>query len=184
MFLKFGPLRNKDAEELVMPEKHYHSHEETEKRFQAVSQEWKASQQCQKLETLLMSKPALAINKVVAFACASMADQNNDDDRPMRSRYQHALVVTLCKMFGQINESKGPIQCYAQDPAYGDVDRSVLAQHDVTVVEDPVAFLQVDDNTAVVSIAPDICVKEIVCDLAKPAVLIWYVVDSEGSKDT
>ena len=65
------------------------------------------------------------------------------------------------------------IPCFAQDPAYNDVDQAVLEQHRVCVVEDPAGFLEVDNSTAVISVSPDVAVKGVVTDLAYPALIIW-----------
>lgn len=95
----------------------------------------------------------------------------------MRAAYQHALMSTLKATFQHSAEKwKGS---YAQDPAYSDTDVAVLAQHGIEVVDDPEGFLQVDDESAVISISPDIPVKQVVCDLAKPQILIWYRVHSD-----
>lgn len=42
----------------------------------------------------------------------------------------------------------------------------------ITVLEDPRAFLEVSDDSLVVSFGPDIPVRQVVTDLARPAVLI------------
>ena len=189
MFLKFGPPRKKDTNELLYQLRDDISLEETEKQFQAARQKWESSKECKQLETLLVSKPHLTVNKVVVFTCASMSDHENlgSTDLPWRATYQHALAVTLCKIFNRINEINGvkePMQCYAQDERYGDADKSVLAQNGITVLEDPAGFLQLDDKTAVVSIAELFPIGEIICDISKPAVLIRYEVGAEGARNT
>jgi hypothetical protein len=186
VFPKFGPLRKKYTNELVYPLRTDISLEETAKQFQNVRQIWESSKECEQLETLLMSKPYLAVNKVVAFACASMSDHRNYGftDLPSRASYQHALTVTLCKIFDRMNGGKELTQCYAQDPMYGDADKSVLAQNGITVLEDPAGLLQLDEKTAVVSIGASFPISEIICDIAKPAVLVQYEVDAEGSRNT
>ena len=75
------------------------------------------------------------------------------------------------------------MQCFAHDPAYGDADKSVLAQNGITVLEDPAGFLQLDDKTAVISIGPSFPSNEIICDIAEPAVWVRYKVGAERSRN-
>jgi hypothetical protein len=129
----------------------------------------------------LKSKPHLTVNKVVAFANASIASKAtgcHGEDRASNAAYQHALMLTLIDHFNVSRNS------FAQDPAYADTDQQTLLQYGVEVVDDPVGFLQADDNTAVISISPDIAVKQVLCDLARPAILIWYKVEGSGSERT
>jgi hypothetical protein len=61
---------------------------------------------------------------------------------------------------------------YAQDPAYTKIDESVLEGPETTVLDDPRVFLEVDDSTVVISCAAGLPVKQIISDLAPPAVMI------------
>ena len=65
------------------------------------------------------------------------------------------------------------IICYAQDPAYTETYKSVLEGSGITVLDDPKAFLEVDDSTVVISCAAELPVKQIISDLAQPAIMIW-----------
>lgn len=148
--------------------------------------------------------PLPAVTKIVAFACATISDEDNKD-----ARIQHAILVSLRKILesrprqdrnlqqtshsndaassasgtttgeATIPPTASSIQCFAQDPAYTVVDKTILAEHGVTVLDDPRGFLQVDDQSAVLSFAPNICVRQIVADIARPALLIWNTVHSE-----
>jgi hypothetical protein len=64
-----------------------------------------------------------------------------------------------------------------QDPGHDDADRTALAELDVTVVDNPRAFIAVDDSTVVFTVNPAVQVRQIVTDLARPAVLIWSRVE-------
>jgi hypothetical protein len=59
-----------------------------------------------------------------------------------------------------------------QDPSYTKVDQAVLSKHGITILGDPKGILEVDDSTAVLSCSPDIPVKQIVSDLANPAIMM------------
>ncbi|KAK9597108.1 hypothetical protein V6Z90_001696 [Aspergillus fumigatus] len=68
------------------------------------------------------------------------------------------------------------VTCYVQDPGYFKIDRLVLEKSDIKVLEDPEGFLEMDDASLVFSCSPNICVKEIVEDIARPLALIWCTV--------
>jgi hypothetical protein len=65
------------------------------------------------------------------------------------------------------------IKCYAQDPAYTATDKSLLEQAGVTILNDPEAFLEVDESTVVLSVSPSVCVRQIISEIARPAIMIW-----------
>lgn len=93
---------------------------------------------------------------------------------------QRALLLTLRDVLEKATQdsyhcclsSIYPIACYVQDPAYTKVDQAVLAKHGITTLGDPKGILEVDDSTAILSCSPDIPVKQIVSDLANPAIMM------------
>lgn len=164
-----GQQRNKETKEPIDPS-YGRSISEIEQFFGHVAEDWNRSSQCEQIVSLLVSHPHLTIKKVVAFANGPIACDRrgrHGTDWSMRSAYQHALMLTLKKTFRTIDN-------FAQDPAYEDADVAVLQQNGIKVVDDPEGFLQADDNTAAISIAPNIPIKQILCDIAKPALLIWF----------
>lgn len=123
----------------------------------------------------------LEIKKIVAFACGPMS-LGDRFTITSHSVIQHALLLTVrnwtIKKAGDEN-----IPCFAQEPLYTSIDKSVLEESNIHAVDDPQAFLEVDDESVIFSCSPNIPVKEIVTDLARPAVLIWDRVnekDEEG----
>ncbi len=56
---------------------------------------------------------------------------------------------------------------------YEDVDRTVLGELGMTVLDHPRGFLEVDEATVVFSQAPLVAVRQIVADIARPAVMVW-----------
>lgn len=131
------------------------------------------------------------VTKIVAFACATISDAERRD-----AQLQHVLVLALKRILearrrqqpqgGLLDASVGTrstsacsMPCFAQDPDYTDVDKKVLAEHGVTVLDDPRGFLAVDDQSAVLSFAPDVCVRQVVADLARPALLVWNTIQTE-----
>lgn len=118
----------------------------------------------------------LNINKIFAIACHTM---DWADTHQNRSVAQHALALSLRDIWttrsapGADATRAGEIACYAQDPIYTAVDHQVLGDVGFTVVDDPRAFIEIDDTSLVICVNPDIPVWEIIADTARPAVLIW-----------
>lgn len=100
---------------------------------------------------------------------------------------QHALILTLRDMFcdklSYDSSQEKTIKCYAQDPIYNDSDIGALASLDITVLDDPDGFLQLDEETAVISIAPNICVKQVVTELSRPALIFWNLTEKGKTEE-
>lgn len=181
----YRALRNVYTKELCGA-RHIMSKEETRDFFQAHSQAWEVSEPCKQLRSTLRSilEAAVDIHKIVGFALGSIAskDQSVFSTRlSPRSAFQHALVLTLRDILSQKREkSCREISCYVQDPIYTDIDKLVLESSGINVLDDPEGFIEVDDETLVVSCGPNVPVKQIVLDLANPAVMIWdKIIDEE-----
>lgn len=149
-------------------------HEQVSQHLRNAQQEWEASEACKQLRSTLQSvTQASEVRKIVAFALSTIAidEKGRSIDR---SLFQHALVLTLHDVFAKAERSdESSLHCYAQDPLYTDIDQSVLNENGITILNDPEGFLQVDENSVVVSCCSNVPVKQIVCDLARPAVIIW-----------
>ncbi|KAI5861222.1 hypothetical protein GGS23DRAFT_577629 [Durotheca rogersii] len=136
--------------------------------------EWESSSACQQLLSTLRSAAIPDVRRIVAFACFNMSDCEMAE----RSACQHALLLILRKFFAERQRiAEEDIVCFAQDPLYEDVDKKVLAGAGISVVENPRAFLEVDDASLVLSISPETPVRQIVADIAQPAVMIWNRVE-------
>ena len=164
--------------------------EQVQAHFQAVRAEWEASQPCQQLKSALRST-SIRYTKVVALGLGSIAF--SDMQRP-RPAMQHALLLTLRDALEQPTQDseyscpsplspRSSILCYAQDPVYTEVDKAVLAKHGVTTLDDPKGILEVDDSTAVLSCSPNIPVKQLISDIANPAIMMVDRVDDYDPPD-
>jgi hypothetical protein len=91
---------------------------------------------------------------------------------------QHALILGLASALQRANNHR--IECFAQEPLYADTDKIFLQDKGITVLEDPMGFLEVDEDTLVISISPNVCVKQILADLTRPAVMIWDEVSPQN----
>jgi hypothetical protein len=134
-----------------------------------------------------------AVDKVVAFALGCMSwdkerdgrkdgeeDEKDAWDTVGRSMAQHSLMLAardLLQGATGAGAARSGVKCYAQDPEYAAVDKRLLSEEGATVLEDPRGFLEVDENCVVISASPNVPVRQIVADIARPAVLIWDEVD-------
>lgn len=59
------------------------------------------------------------------------------------------------------------------------VDREILADSGFEMIDDPRGWLGVDERSVVLSVAPNVPVKEIVADTARPAIVVWNRVHDE-----
>lgn len=161
---------------------HHSDLSETRDTFRAYRETWEASENCRALKSSLASAaPLPRITKIIAFACSSIS--RDPDQTAHRAATQHALILTLRDALQSSQPGDGggaqQIRCLAQDPAYSDADRAVLAELGITAVDDPEGFLEVDDQSAVLSFSPNVPVRQVVTDLARPALLAWDTVLTE-----
>jgi hypothetical protein len=152
---------------------------------------------CKDFQSLLSSfAKEHQINKIVGFALGSMCylDRGQDEEKLYhckRSASQHALQLTIKDWLHERDrgtEMAGSIASYVQDPGYTDIDKEILTEAGLEVIDDPRGWLEVDEQTVLLSIAPNVPTKEIVADLARPAIVIWcrvternYITKEEGS---
>ncbi|PVI00191.1 hypothetical protein DM02DRAFT_672162 [Periconia macrospinosa] len=141
---------------------------------------WSESVACKELESILQQKLPYQTDTVVAFALGTMS---MGGERGIRSSlFQHALARTVQDVVKASNQCQ--VQCFSQDPMYNTVDKQVLGEIGISVLDNPRAFLEVTNSSVVISVAPNIPVKEIVTDLSRPAALIWNTVTGKTHECT
>ena len=91
-----------------------------------------------------------------------------------RSHTQHAAVETMIEAFKEKNGCD--IQCYSQDPQYDDADKKILNSIGITMLDDPKGFLEIDSNTLVFTVSPNVPVKQIIADVQWPGAMLWNTV--------
>jgi hypothetical protein len=169
-------VRNAETNELVdlWPTSDYAT---VKQKFEEARRYFGASEHFAQVKATLTSAAVPpGIDKVIALACSTMTWA---DDGFLRSMAQHALALTIRDLLassqapGADEEGAREIQCYAQDPIYTPVDEQVLSEAGFTVLDDPRAFLEIDEASVVICISPDIPARQIVADIARPAVIIW-----------
>lgn len=147
-------------------------------RFEQAKLSLEASEYVAQLTSTLTSvATSPGIDKIVALRCSTMTWA--DEDSSLRSIAQHTVALTMRGLLassyatGSYGEGASRIEGYAQDPIYTPVDEQVLRSVGLIVVDDPRAFLEVDEASVVIAIASDIPVRQIVADIAQPAIMIW-----------
>jgi hypothetical protein len=138
--------------------------------FAMSGEPWLESDECRAIvQPLLLHPSARKIRKIVAFALGSLS-RAGSDVLP-RWTAQHAMILGIATALQKANGHE--INCFAQEPLYADADKTFLQDRGITVLEDPMGFLEVDEETLVISISPNVCVKQILADLTRPAAMIW-----------
>lgn len=117
------------------------------------------------------------INKIVCFALGSISREllgwhEDPDDLPPRWASHHLLA----KYWAQLLEARfgHPVQLYAQEPDYNQMDRDVLTANGFKIVgmHGAEGFALVDRQTLVFSVYNEANTREIVYDLCRPAMMI------------
>ncbi|TAQ89295.1 hypothetical protein B7494_g2388 [Chlorociboria aeruginascens] len=148
--------------------------EDTKVIFKSNKEMWDESEKCKQLISMIQSvNISVNIQQIVAFACGSIMNDSDVDQEAPRSSTQHALILTMRKILCKNQREQSGISCFAQDPAYDEVDKSILGEYGIDVLDDPEAFLKVDDSTLVISCAADVPVRQLTLELARPAAMLW-----------
>jgi hypothetical protein len=139
-------------------------------------EKWKVTEQHQTLQATFASTPGLSkARKVIGLALGGLV---HGPEVSERSFLQYALLLSLREFIskgGRSNssESADEVACFAQDPMLFPTAVEALGSAGITVLDDPEAFLEIDDTTLVLSIAPNVPVKQIVTEIARPAAIVW-----------
>ncbi|KAI0121896.1 hypothetical protein F4814DRAFT_445846 [Daldinia grandis] len=125
------------------------------------------------------------INKIVCIGLGNFIAPEIDEDNPglALSMLRHAAVVTVAKtLFKRFGRQ---IQIFAQDVNYTPDCAAVLFRKGFSIVGRYGAggLAEIDDKTFVFAPPSDLCVKEIVADIAKPAAMFWGTVMTPEEND-
>ena len=150
--------------------------------FAKHTREWEQSNTYKIFKQLLESvDTTVKIGKIVCFGLGFLSNLLQPGQR--RSHIQHASALTIASALAKRYPHPNPIRIYAQDPRYTDVDKALLSSIGVTVLTDPKGFLEVDEQTLVFSVSPDVCVRQIVADLKHPAAMVWNTVSDDTEEE-
>lgn len=101
----------------------------------------------------------------------------------IRALIQHAAIRTIADALKKQNGGQ-EVECYAQDPKNNqDVAAQFLQAIGITSLSDPKAFLEIDESTFIVSVCPNIPVRQIVCNVAWLRVMLWDIVKKKEDKE-
>ena len=175
-------LRDQDARRLRSKSLSL-SLEESLMLISTIRQSWAASKEYQKLRSMLLKiKHLSCVSKVLGIGLGSPSAKAGPLAVTLRQRsiYQHALIISIREIIESQTGCQKTVKCSAQDPTYSPTDIVSLARNNVAVLEDPQAFLEMDEWSAIVSCAPEIPVKQIVADITRPAMIIWSEVAQDN----
>ncbi|KAJ6037058.1 hypothetical protein N7540_001337 [Penicillium herquei] len=150
--------------------------------FQKDLEAWNKTEMCANVKRILDSAAQhLEIKKLVAVSLDSVSrhrDWEMEWKQEGRSGYQHGLALTLRDWVKEKN-SGVDVPCFAQDPAYLDPDKEILPQYGFQIIDDPEAWLEMDDFSVVISISSNVPSKVIIADISRPAVVICDRIDNK-----
>ncbi|KXH27139.1 hypothetical protein CNYM01_10351 [Colletotrichum nymphaeae SA-01] len=156
---------------------------------------WKRSPTCLTLMLLLdRLPPQIQVTKIVCFGlgallpnvCRTCQDCQRSPDcqahRVIRSRTftQHAAAVSMMQ---KLRQQVPHLEFYSQEPEYSPECRVLLNQMGIRVLDGHRGFLEVDDKTLIFSIKPAVPVKQIITELARPAMIIWDAMGGDERND-
>ncbi|KAI1074874.1 hypothetical protein F5B20DRAFT_562147 [Whalleya microplaca] len=147
-----------------------HSADDLSKVYKDAEREWRASKYHEQLQQVLAAvEVPFVLDKVIGFSLGPLSFGPHLINHSM---IQHALISALHSNLLQCRTSS-TCERYIQDPAYQKWHKDVLSREGFTVLDDPEAFLLVDESSILVSINSDIPVKEIVADICRPGIIVW-----------
>ena len=175
-----GAIVDKDTGEPI-PHPLAKSRESTGEAWEVACATWQKTWDLEKLEKLFhptqydIPLPS-RVDKVIGFGLGSMA--LGRDFMRVRHGLQHAILQSIRDLLLQRGAEK--VGCFVQDPMYQLLDKEILGNTGITVLDDPRAFLEVDANSVVVAFNPSFPLRQIIADIARPAVLIWAPLPEDG----
>ncbi|KAI1387889.1 uncharacterized protein F4822DRAFT_295253 [Hypoxylon trugodes] len=153
-----------------------------EAKFEDARKKWESSQTCNWLKRkLAILQGGRKVTKLICFGLGTMEPRSQLDSRGSSSKYerdrfkyqrssmnQHALALTIAETLGK------DVPVLAQDPTYTMESRDVLKNNGITTVRDHGAgrSAMVDDESAVLFCYPSCLVRQLMADLARPALIV------------
>ncbi|KAL2255520.1 hypothetical protein VTK26DRAFT_3199 [Humicola hyalothermophila] len=171
-FLMFSIARA-EGDELDEP---FTANPEAAELFENSAKMWKESPAgSAELANIISAHRVPRVTKIIAFGLGLCC---GEPKLCTSHRIQHQAVLTLRQLLEKKMGHK--IEVYAQDPSYMPEDQDMLKNYGIEAdTHTSAGFLKVDGETVVVSIGPNVPVKQIIGDLIiedptkKPAMIIW-----------
>lgn len=158
--------------------------------FENQREAWKQSKTGQHLTQQLRKftpNQAAAITKIVGFALGPVTylDLKSADGigpSATNALTQHMALLTIAEILGERNGGR-EINCYTQDPVNKGIGNEFLETIGITPLDDPKGFLEIDNKTLVVSIHPNVPVRQVITDLQYPAAMLWNTVEEPVERE-
>lgn len=156
-------------------------------KYKSAQEKWLASGVDHRVREVLQNITCGKVNKVIAVGLNSISSPILFDDHDHatvqgRTLNQHLLFLTICDYLRNRKVRSGgkstDITCFVQDPAYTKVDKQFFNLHQVKVLKDPEAWIEVDKSSMVIAINPGVPARQIVMDVAQPMVMFWMTLQN------
>ncbi|KAI1195287.1 hypothetical protein F5X97DRAFT_308606 [Nemania serpens] len=142
---------------------------ETRSTFKAVIEEFEASEEAAAITNLIMTHlKGCSVNKIIAFGLGRIGFVRPG---PPQTYYEYAAARVVARAVQVVSSS--PTVLLAQDPMYTSVCKKILDEFGIDVIEGYGAkgFSLLDDDTLVLAHHPSFPLREIIADLARPAMI-------------
>ncbi|KAI1281711.1 hypothetical protein F5Y07DRAFT_267162 [Xylaria sp. FL0933] len=143
---------------------------ETRETFERVLAEFRESEEGVAMAKLIKTElKGRAVDKIIAFGLGRIGFHCPG---VLQSFYEHAAIKVIADAAEEVSSCPHVSVC-VQDPLYTDVCRTVLAEFGLSVVPGFGAkgFAMIDDRTIVLVHHPNFPFREIVADIARPALI-------------
>ena len=143
--------------------------------FKSWKRRWRRTGPFRRLRKLIEATPFPEnTRKVVAFGGGAVPCRMREGADEVASRANQVQVALVQMVSERLSRQQGPdFQGFAQDRGWQYIGKSDYQIPKVTMLPDPFGILEVDETTVVIAINPDIPVRQIIADIARPAVLLW-----------
>lgn len=147
--------------------------------------DWQKSEMYQRLTAFLeehAGKSVEHVDKIICFGLGCFPSKWEHNGK--RSYTQHLAACTVRDILAR-QQGGAPPQIFTQEPIYCVASKShVQKAFNMTVLDDPEGFKAVDGQTFVLSFAPNVPVRQVVCGLTHefrgPAALFANDIQSKG----
>jgi hypothetical protein len=146
---------------------------ELRKRFEDWEREWETNKEYFDQLRTIVEATVLPSNaaKIVAFGCGTVPVPSLISMTRSTDSVQTAL---MCMFRDRLSAGQShDVPCFVQDHGYLNIGMDRHPMEGAKILDDPRGFLEVDETTIVLAIRPNIPVRQIIADIARPAVMIW-----------
>ncbi|KAI0485739.1 hypothetical protein F4859DRAFT_511933 [Xylaria cf. heliscus] len=146
------------------------SEEETRATFERVTRQFEVSQEAAAITSLIHTHlKGCAVNKVIAFGLGCIGHVRPG---PPQTFYEHAAAKVVWRAVKAVS-SAPEVSLLVQEPLYTNVCVKVLRDSGFNIIKGfgAMGFAIVDDSTVVLAHHPSFPLREIIADIARPALI-------------